>query len=69
MFFSAKDEMEQTVGARWNTEHTYLNYLINQMTLGDYPLLDDSLHMLVFLKGEEVVLDITLDRFLAGRIN
>lgn len=48
--YLAKAHMEQTVGTKWKSNHE---------------LTDDSLHKLVFVKGDRVVLDLTLDRWFA----
>jgi hypothetical protein len=63
--YLSKTEMEKTVGLKWIAEPTYFNYLSHQLTGEKFPLLDDSLHKLVFVRGDDVVLDVTLDRMLA----
>ncbi|WP_141501222.1 hypothetical protein [Paenibacillus luteus] len=62
--YLSKAEMEKTVGVKWSAEPTYFNYLSHQLTGEEFPLLDDSLHKLVFVRGDDVVLDVTLDRML-----
>lgn len=44
--YTPRDGMKKVVGLKWSPDE----------------LSDDHLHMLVFVKGEEVVLDVTLDR-------
>ncbi|MFX3634783.1 MAG: hypothetical protein ACE3L7_23365 [Candidatus Pristimantibacillus sp.] len=61
--YTSRDEMEKIVGTEWNTNHSYTGYLMHKSSLGDYPLSDDSLHKLVFVNDDKVVLDITLDRY------
>ncbi|EOD00360.1 hypothetical protein [Caldisalinibacter kiritimatiensis] len=61
--YTSKSEIQEIVGIKWTTSNTYLGYLLYQKTiLGKYPLDDDIFHKLVFIKGEEVLLDITLNR-------
>ncbi|TYP72008.1 hypothetical protein [Paenibacillus methanolicus] len=63
--YTPRDVMEQTVGSTWNTSDSYLGYLIDQTSVGDHPLIYDHLHKLVFVKDDQVVLDLTLDRITA----
>ncbi|MFC4099186.1 hypothetical protein [Paenibacillus xanthanilyticus] len=63
--YTPRDVMERTVGTTWNTSDSYLGYLIDQTSVGDHPLTYDHLHKLVFVKGDQVVLDLTLDRITA----
>lgn len=60
--YTSREEMEKVIGREW-TGYSYFGYLFIQKTiLGEYPLDDDSLNKLVFMKGEKVVLDITFQR-------
>jgi hypothetical protein len=63
--YLSRDEMEKATGTKWTTETSYFAYLENEFFMGDFPLLDESIHKLVFVKSDEVVLDVTLDRFIA----
>ncbi|OBZ17309.1 hypothetical protein [Bacillus sp. FJAT-26390] len=63
--YFSREEMRKATGTKWTTETSYLAYLANEFIMGDFPLLDESVHQLVFVKGDEVVLDVVLDRFLA----
>jgi|GEM_PF-823211 len=59
--YMSKSEMEKEIGKTWTTNKTYLSYLLERETiLGE--LNDDLYHKLVFLNGDTIVLDITLDR-------
>jgi hypothetical protein len=61
--YTSRTEMQKIVGIEWTTADTYIGYLIFDKTwLGEYPLDDDIFHKLVFVKGNKVVLDVTLDR-------
>lgn len=53
-------EMEQQVGTRWY--RSYTDYLLRRSPLGHYPLDDDSLQKLVFVRSGKVVLDATISR-------
>lgn len=60
--YTSRDEMEKVVGRKWTT-HSYLGYhLIQKTLLGKYPLDDDPFNKVVFIKGEKIVLDVTLNR-------
>lgn len=61
--YTSRDGMEKVVGTKWNSDHSYPGYLIHKSSLGNHPLDDDSLHKLVFVHDDKVVLDITLDRY------
>jgi len=63
--YRSRDEMEKTIGREWNSETSYIGYWIDRKVTGDFPLLDESIHKLVFVNDDKVVLDITLDRALA----
>lgn len=58
--YTSKKEMEQMVGKKWTTHQTYLGYLFEKSYFGKYPIEDDAFHKLLFIKGDEVVLDATL---------
>jgi len=60
--YVTKSEMEKATGISWTTSHSYFGYLLNRPFLGEYPLDDESLHKLVFMKDGKVVLDVTLNR-------
>lgn len=60
--YTSKSEMEKTTAIRWSTSHSYFDYLLERTFLGEYPLDDDSLNKLVFMKDGKVVLDVTLNR-------
>ncbi|WP_054024741.1 hypothetical protein [Bacillus sp. FJAT-28004] len=63
--YGSREEMEKAVGVAWNSETSYVGYLIDRKMIGDFPMLDESIHKLVFVNDDEVVLDITLDRAIA----
>jgi hypothetical protein len=61
--YTSKTEMHKIVGTKWTTADTYVGYLILDKTwFGEHPLDDDRFHKLIFVKGNKVMLDITLDR-------
>ncbi|MWV43291.1 hypothetical protein GRF59_06565 [Paenibacillus sp. HJL G12] len=60
--YATKSEMEKTTGITWTTRTSYVGYLLERTFLGEYPLDDDSLNKLVFMKEGSVVLDVTLNR-------
>ncbi|WP_309122607.1 hypothetical protein [Paenibacillus sp.] len=60
--YTTRDRMEETVGTKWTPPVSYVGYLIYRSELGKYVLPDDSVHKLVFVRGGDVVLDVTLDR-------
>lgn len=55
------EQMEKAAGSRWTTG-SYIGYLLERLKVDKYPLLDDAYCKLVFLKQDQVVLDVTLDR-------
>ncbi|MGO4696982.1 hypothetical protein AB4Z50_22110 [Paenibacillus sp. 2TAB26] len=63
--YRSREEMERTVGREWTNEASYTGYWIDRKISGQYPLLDESVHKLVFVKGNKVVFDTTLDRAIA----
>ncbi len=63
--YATKSEMEKTTGSTWTTRSSYVGYLLERTFLGEYPLDDDSLNKLVFMKDGCVVMDVTLNRSLA----
>lgn len=60
--YTSRDEMERTVGAQWTPAGSPLGGWLHRSALGKYPLDDDSVHKLVFVKEGRVVLDVTLNR-------
>ncbi|TLS50713.1 hypothetical protein FE782_18600 [Paenibacillus antri] len=60
--YTTRDQMEDTVGTKWTPPVGYVGYLIHRSEFGRHVLNDDSVHKLVFVHGDDVVLDITLDR-------
>jgi len=61
--YASRTEMQKIVGTKWTTADTYIGYLTFDKTwFGEYPLDDDIFHKLIFVKGNKVVLDVTLDR-------
>ncbi|WP_025028913.1 hypothetical protein [Caldalkalibacillus mannanilyticus] len=61
--YTSRSEMENKIGRKWTERKSYLSYLIERKTIfGEHPLDDDRFHSLVFLNGDAIVLDITLDR-------
>ncbi|MCJ8010896.1 hypothetical protein MUG84_03940 [Paenibacillus sp. KQZ6P-2] len=60
--YTTKSDMEKITAVSWNTRHTYVGYLLDRTFLGEYPLDDDSLNKLVFMKDGKVVLDVTFNR-------
>lgn len=63
--YRSRVEMERTVGREWTNEASYAGYWIDRKISGQYPLLDESVHKLVFVKKDKVVFDTTLDRAIA----
>lgn len=63
--YRSREEMENAVGEEWHAETSYLGYLINDTSVGDYPLVSEAVQKLVFVHEDEVVLDVTLDRAIA----
>ncbi|MFS0722379.1 hypothetical protein [Paenibacillus sp. 1P07SE] len=60
--YTSRDEMEKTVGREWTT-YSYIGYYLFQKTsLGDYPLSDDSVNKIIFMHGDEIILDVTFNR-------
>ncbi len=59
--YTTWEEMEQAVGTSWSTGSLFGD-LLRGTSIGRYPLDDDSLQKLVFLQGDKVVLDVTLQR-------
>lgn len=60
--YTSREEMITKVGRDWTT-YSYPGYYLYQKTrFDDYPLSDESLNKVVFIKGEKVVLDVTFDR-------
>ncbi|MHA0858386.1 hypothetical protein [Paenibacillus sp. CMAA1364] len=57
--YLSREYMENVVGLKWTNANSYLGYLLQD----DFPLLDESLHKLVFVNNDKVILDITLDRY------
>lgn len=60
--YTSKTEMQKILGIKWTTANTYLGYLLEKTYFGEYPLDDDRFHKLIFVKDDEVILDITIDR-------
>lgn len=60
--YTSRKSMQETVGIKWTTTQTYAGYLFEKTWFGEYPLDDDRFYKLVFVKGNKVILDITLDR-------
>ncbi|SDK12514.1 hypothetical protein [Natronincola ferrireducens] len=63
--YTSKTEMQKIVGKEWTTHNTYIGYLIEKTYFGEHPLDDDIFHKLVFVKDEEIILDITIQRIMA----
>lgn len=60
--YTSREEMEKQLGQEWTT-YSYTGYYIKQKSsLGKYPLSDDSLNKIVFIKGQKVVADVTFYR-------
>lgn len=60
--YTSREEMEKQLGQEWTT-YSYTDYYIKQKSsLGMYPLSDDSLNKIVFIKGQKVVADVTFYR-------
>ncbi|MBH5320361.1 hypothetical protein I6N90_21445 [Paenibacillus sp. GSMTC-2017] len=59
--YMSREVMEGAIGTKWHTEDSFFKYVINESSRGDYPLSDESLSKVVFVKENEVVLDITFD--------
>lgn len=60
--YTLREEMEKKVGQEWTT-YSYIGYYAIQKTiLGKYPLDDDSLNKVIFIKGDKIVLDVTFNR-------
>ncbi|HZJ84180.1 MAG TPA: hypothetical protein VFD02_01375 [Syntrophomonadaceae bacterium] len=63
--YTTKKEMQEIVGIKWTTAHTYIGYLWDKTYFGNNPLDDDIFHKLVFVNKGQVILDITIMRDLA----
>lgn len=60
--YTSRDEMVKVIGEEWTTS-SYWGYLLLEKTfLGDHPLDDDSFNKIVFLDGDQIVLDVTFNR-------
>lgn len=60
--YASKEEMEKTVGREWTT-YSYIGYYLFQKTfLGEQPLINDSVNKIIFMKGDEIILDVTFNR-------
>lgn len=60
--YTSKEEMERTIGTAWTTAESYIGYIVDRYFLGIYPLEDDSLESLVFVKAGKVICDCTFYR-------
>lgn len=60
--YTTRAQMHTKIGIEWTTADTYIGYLIQKTSIGDYPLDDDSVHKLVFIKDNKVICDCTLLR-------
>ncbi|KGE16805.1 hypothetical protein [Paenibacillus wynnii] len=61
--YTSRDEMESVIGREWTT-YTYFGYLLFKIPLlGDYPLDDDPLNKIVFMKDDQIVVDVTFNRY------
>ncbi|MCM3746144.1 hypothetical protein M3223_02115 [Paenibacillus pasadenensis] len=54
--------MEELAGAKWTTAKSYAGYRVNKAVSDSCAVCDDSLHKLVFVKGNRVMADVTLSR-------
>jgi hypothetical protein len=59
--YTSWEEMERAVGTRWSTG-SLADDLLRRTSIGRYPLDNESMQKLVFLKENAVVLDVTLMR-------
>jgi len=59
--YTSLEEMELAVGTRWSM-NSLTGRLLRSTFIGKYPLDDDSMQKLVFVRGDDVVLDVTLQR-------
>lgn len=60
--YATRSDMERVTATSWTTSHSYVGYLLDRTFLGEYPLDEDSLNKLVFMKDGKVVFDVTLNR-------
>lgn len=60
--YTPQKEMHKIVGIKWTTAHSYFGYIVEKYFLGEYQLLDDVIHELVFVKDGKVVCDVCLFR-------
>jgi hypothetical protein len=60
--YSSRAQMEKAVGSRWTPPVSYFEYLAYSAAHPGQGLVDDSLRKLVFVRDDDVVLDVTLDR-------
>lgn len=60
--YSTVTKMHSKVGLKWTTRNSYLGYLWDKMIWAEHHLDDDRFHKLIFVEGNKVILDITLDR-------
>ena len=61
--YTTQKEAFKQVNVKWTTTSTYPGYILEKYFLGEYQLLADEIHKLVFLKEDEVILDIDLMRW------
>lgn len=59
--YVSRSEMEKAIGVKWTTRDSWFGYWLDRVA-GAEPLLQDTDHKLVFVKGNEIVLDVTLSR-------
>ncbi|MCL6603650.1 MAG: hypothetical protein K6T94_12300 [Paenibacillus sp.] len=60
--YTSRDGMESVIGREWTT-YTYFGYLLFKIPLlGDNPVDDESLNKIVFMKDDQVIVDVTFYR-------
>ncbi|MDW7674261.1 MAG: hypothetical protein SCK28_06995 [Bacillota bacterium] len=60
--YTSKTEIQKIVGQEWTIYNTYLGYLFEKTIFGEHPLDDDIFHKLIFIKDDEIIVDVTLMR-------
>ncbi|SDT42792.1 hypothetical protein SAMN05444162_4248 [Paenibacillaceae bacterium GAS479] len=61
--YTSRDMMEELKGVQWTTARTYFGYRMEKKFLLGCEMCNESVNKLVFLKGDRVTADVTLDRW------
>ncbi len=61
--YTPKEYVFENVGKKWTTVDSFNEYLISEhIGLGSDPLIHESNNQLVFIKGDDVILDVIFTR-------